>query len=105
MNPFPRWFCRSDRLWDRSRTLHEEIDRIKWQGEQVYHTPAHNALVSRVIVDQLTPLLPKDSEEVNTQVKRLHAMLDATIMTDLDIHQGGEVRTPTITRPAWGLGQ
>jgi hypothetical protein len=59
-------------------------------------------LVSRVIVDQLTPLLPKDSEEVNAQVKRLHAMLDATIMTNLDIHQGGEVRTPTITRARVG---
>jgi hypothetical protein len=37
-------------------------------------------------VDQLTPLLPKDSEEVNLQVKRLHAMLDATIMTDLALN-------------------
>jgi hypothetical protein len=41
-----------------------------------------------VILDQLTPLLPKDSEEVNAQVKRLHAMLDVTTMTDLTLDQG-----------------
>jgi hypothetical protein len=44
--------------------------------------PVHNALASRVIVDQLMPLLPKDREEVNLQVKRLHTMLDATTMMD-----------------------
>jgi hypothetical protein len=68
--------------------LHEEIDRIKWQGEQVYRTPAHNALASRVIVDQLNPLLPKDSEEVNAQVRCLHAILDATTMMDLALDHG-----------------
>jgi hypothetical protein len=54
-----------ERLQDRSLTLHKEIGRIKWQGKQVYRTPAHNALASRVIIYQLTPLLPKDSEEIN----------------------------------------
>jgi hypothetical protein len=51
--------------------------------------PAHNALVSRVIVNQLMPLLHKDSEEVKALVKRLHAMLDAATMTDPAFHQGG----------------
>jgi hypothetical protein len=35
-----------------------------------------------MIVDQLTPLLPKDSVEVNAQVKRLQAMLDVATMVD-----------------------
>jgi hypothetical protein len=35
-----------------------------------------------MIIDQLMPLLPKDSEGVNTQVKCLQAMLDATTMVD-----------------------
>jgi hypothetical protein len=48
--------------------------------------PAHNALASRVIVNQLTPLLPKDSDEVNAQAKRFHAMLDAATMTDPTLH-------------------
>jgi hypothetical protein len=30
-----------------------------------------NALASRMLVDQLTPHLPKDNEEVNEHVKRL----------------------------------
>jgi hypothetical protein len=78
-----------DRLWDRSQTLHEEIGRIEWQGEQVYRTATHNALASKVIIDQLTPLLPMDSEEVSVQVKHLHAILDAATMTDPTLHQGG----------------
>jgi hypothetical protein len=77
---------------DRSRTLHEELDRIMWQGEQVYSTPTHNALASLVIVDQLTPLLPKDSEEVNLQVKRLHQMLYTTTMMDPTLNLGVEKR-------------
>jgi hypothetical protein len=44
--------------------------------------PFHNDLASQVIVDKLTPLLPKDNEEVNLLVKQLHAMLDVTTMTD-----------------------
>jgi hypothetical protein len=40
-----------ERLWKRSWTLHEEIDRIKWQGEQVYNMLARNAIASRVILD------------------------------------------------------
>jgi hypothetical protein len=72
--------------------LHKEIDWIKWQGEQVYHTPAHIALASKVIIDQLTPLLPKDSEEVNEQVKRLDAVLDAATMTDPTLDHGDRRR-------------
>jgi hypothetical protein len=83
-----------DRLRDCSRSIHEELDRIKYQGEQVYHTPAHNALPSRMIINQLTPLLPKDSEEVNPQVKRLQTMLDAATMVD-----------PTLKRGDGGWGQ
>jgi hypothetical protein len=67
--------------------LHEEIGQIEWHGEQVYRTPAHNALASRVIIDQLTPLLPKDCKEINAQVKLLHAMLDAATMMDLTHHR------------------
>jgi hypothetical protein len=67
----------------RSRSVREELGRIQYQGEQVFRTPAHNALTSRMIVDQLAPLLPKDSEEVNVQVKCLQAMLDAAIVEDL----------------------
>jgi hypothetical protein len=60
----------------------------------------HNALASRVVVNQLTPLLPKDSEEVNLHVKRLHVMLDAATMMAQSYTQesGGKVRTPTIAR-------
>jgi hypothetical protein len=51
---------------------------------------AHNALASRMIIDQLTPLLPKDSEEV----KCLQAILDAATMVD-----------PTHERRDGGWGQ
>jgi hypothetical protein len=39
--------------------------------ESDHHTPAHNALASRMLIDQLTPYLHKENEEVNAQVKRL----------------------------------
>jgi hypothetical protein len=35
-----------------------------------------------MIIDKLVPLLPKNNEEVNAQVKRLRAMLDAAIVED-----------------------
>jgi hypothetical protein len=35
-----------------------------------------------MLVDQITPHLPKDNEEVNTHAKRLQAMLDATTVPD-----------------------
>jgi hypothetical protein len=41
-----------------------------------------------MIIDQLTPLLPKDSEEVNEQVKHLQAMLDATTVVDMALDHG-----------------
>jgi hypothetical protein len=44
--------------------------------------PTHNVLGSWAIIDKLTPLLPKDSEEVISQVRQLHAMLDAATMMD-----------------------
>jgi hypothetical protein len=50
-------------------------------------------LASMMLIDQLTPHLPKDNEKVNTHVKHLHSMLDATIVID-----------PTLNRDdkAWG---
>jgi hypothetical protein len=68
--------------------LHEELGRIEWQGMQVYRTLAHNTLASRVIIDELTPLLPKDSEQVAAQVKRLYSVLDAATMTDPGLCKG-----------------
>jgi hypothetical protein len=62
--------------------IREELGRIEWQGEQVYRTQAHIVLASVMIVKQLMPLLPKDDEEINAQVKCLHAMLDMTTMFD-----------------------
>jgi hypothetical protein len=44
-----------------------------------------------MIVDQLTPLLSKVSEEVNAQVKCLQAMLNAATMVDLALDRGDEV--------------
>jgi hypothetical protein len=44
--------------------------------------PTHNALVSRMLVDQITPHLPKDNEEVNTHVKMAQEMLDVATVVD-----------------------
>jgi hypothetical protein len=41
-----------------------------------------------MIIDQLTPLLPKDSKEVNAQVKCLKAMLDTATMVDSALDLG-----------------
>jgi hypothetical protein len=57
-------------------------DWIEWQGEKVYHTSAHNAMASRAIVDKLMPLLPKDNEEANVQVRQLYVMLNIDTMTN-----------------------
>jgi hypothetical protein len=43
---------------------------------------AHNALTLRMCINQLTPHLPKDNEEVNAHVKHFQAMLDAAIVVD-----------------------
>jgi hypothetical protein len=72
--------------------LHKELRWIEWQANQVYRTPTHNALPTRVIVDQFTPLLPKDSKEVNLQVKRRRAILNATTMMDPTLNLGGRKR-------------
>jgi hypothetical protein len=65
---------------------------VKYQGEKVYHTSAHNALASRMLVDQITPHLSKDNEEVNAHVKRLQAMLDTTTVADPVYDQEGRDR-------------
>jgi hypothetical protein len=80
-----------DRLQNRSRSIREEIGRIEYQEEQVYHTPAQNTLASRMLIDQLTPHLPKDNEEVNAHVKRLQAMVDAATMVDPALDCNDEV--------------
>jgi hypothetical protein len=53
-----------------------------YQGEQVYRTPTHNALGSRILIDQITPHLSKENEEVNAHVKDLQPMLDTVTVAD-----------------------
>jgi hypothetical protein len=53
---------------------------------------AHNALASRMLIDQLTPHLPKINEEVNTHVKHLQAMLDAATIVDLVLDHDGKAQ-------------
>jgi hypothetical protein len=77
-----------DQLCDLSQTLQEELSRMEWLGKQVYHMPAHNTLASQAIINKLMPLLPKDSEEVNLQVRQLHAMVEATTMMDPTLNPG-----------------
>jgi hypothetical protein len=45
----------------------EVIGRVEHEGEQVYHMLAHNALASRMVIDQITRHLPKNNEAVNAQ--------------------------------------
>jgi hypothetical protein len=71
-----------DRLCNRSRSIQEEICWIEYQGEQVYCTPAQNPLASRMLIDQLTPHLPKDNEEFNAHMKRLQVILDVATVVD-----------------------
>jgi hypothetical protein len=54
---------------------------------QLYHTSTHNDVTSRAIVDKLTPLLSKHSEEVALQIKQLHTLLEASTMTDPMLNQ------------------
>jgi hypothetical protein len=58
------------------------MGRIEYQGKQVYRTLVQNAMASRILIDQLTPHLPKDNEEVSAHVKCLQAMVDATTVVD-----------------------
>jgi hypothetical protein len=51
----------------------------------------HTTLASRMIIDQLAPLLAQDSEEVNTQIKNLQAMLDASRMENLTLEHRQKV--------------
>jgi hypothetical protein len=69
------------------------MGQIEYQGDPVYHTLVQNALASRILIDQLTPHLPKDSEEVNAHVKRLQVMLDAATVVDRALNRYDE---------AWG---
>jgi hypothetical protein len=39
-------------------------------------------MASRLLIDQLTPHLPKDNEEVNAHVKCLQAMLNSATVVD-----------------------
>jgi hypothetical protein len=45
-----------------------------------------------MLIDQLTPHLPKDNEEVNAHVKRLQAMLDAVTVIDPALNCDDEAR-------------
>jgi hypothetical protein len=45
-----------------------------------------------MLIDQHTPHLPKDSEEVNAHVKRLQAMLDAATVVDLTLNHHDEAQ-------------
>jgi hypothetical protein len=65
---------------------------------------AHNTLASRMIIDQLRPLLPKDNEEGNVQVKRLQAMLDAITLADPG-GGGAKSRPEPMLEPMQGLSQ
>jgi hypothetical protein len=43
-----------------------------------------------MLIDQLTPHLPKDNEEVNAQVKLLQAMLDVATVVDPALNRDDE---------------
>jgi hypothetical protein len=64
----------------------------------------HNALPLRMIIEQLAPLLPKDNEEVNTQVKHLQVMLDQLSLRTrpLCVETKGEARFLTTARARKG---
>jgi hypothetical protein len=72
----------AERLHARGRMLQEELEQCQWRGEQVYRTPAHNAMSSHAIVDQLMPLLPKEDKEAAEKAKHLYALLDVATLTD-----------------------
>jgi hypothetical protein len=64
-----------------------------------------------MLIDQITPHLPKDNKEVNAHVKRLQALLDATTVADPVHdqededwgHEDDHRRSPMGTRPAASL--
>jgi hypothetical protein len=59
-----------------------------------------------MIIDHLTPHLPKNNEEVNKQVKHLQAMLDTARVVDLVLECGDGVwvKIPTTARAHVGTG-
>jgi hypothetical protein len=52
-----------NRLQNRSRSIHDEIGWIEYQGELVYHTPVQNALASWMLIDQLNPTYQKTTKK------------------------------------------
>jgi hypothetical protein len=66
------------------------MGRIEYQGEQFYSTLAQNTLASIMLVDQITPHLPKDNEEITAHVKRLQAMLDAVTAVNPTLNRDDE---------------
>jgi hypothetical protein len=106
----PKFSSRCPVVRDRSRSIHEEISCIEYHGEQVYCTLAHIALASRMLIDHITPHLPKDNEEVNAHDKRLQAMLDTTTVVDA-VHNHDDLtslttgRVPVGTQAAASLHQ
>jgi hypothetical protein len=51
-----------------------------------------------MLIDQLTPHLPKDNEEVNAHVKCLQAMLDAATVVDPALDRDDEARGQELDR-------
>jgi hypothetical protein len=45
-----------------------------------------------MLIDQLTPHLPKDNKEVNAHVKHIHVMLNAATVVDPALDCDGEAR-------------
>jgi hypothetical protein len=68
------------RAWGRS--LHMEVEWLEGHGKQVYQTPVHNVMVSHAIVNQLTPILPKDDGGAMGKVKNFYAQLEAAMLMD-----------------------
>jgi hypothetical protein len=49
-----------------------------------------------MLIDQLTPHLPKDNKEVNAHVKHLQAMLDVATMVDPTLDRDVEARVMSL---------
>jgi hypothetical protein len=57
-----------------------------------YCTLTQNALASWKLIDQLTPHLQKDNQDVTAHVKRLQAILDTATVVDLALNRDDEAR-------------
>jgi hypothetical protein len=49
-----------------------------------------------MLIDQLTPHLPKDNKEVNAHVKHLQAMLDVATVVDPTLDRDVEARVMSL---------